>query len=119
MTQPSDVQSTLLSRKKTHGDFRENGIIMQALKEQVRGGIHYANLEHYQREALDMICHKIGRILTGNPNEPDHWHDIAGYATLVENILKTGHAYMQEIKPLNSATELTRHYIKAGLTEPT
>jgi hypothetical protein len=37
-----------------------------------------------QREALDMILHKIARIVNGNPNETDHWHDIAGYATLVE-----------------------------------
>jgi hypothetical protein len=43
-----------------------------------------------QREALDMIQHKIGRILAGNPNHHDHWHDIAGYATLVANELE-GH----------------------------
>lgn len=41
-------------------------------------------------EALDMICHKIARILAGDPNEPDHWHDIAGYATLVEKEIKNG-----------------------------
>jgi hypothetical protein len=41
-----------------------------------------------QRESLDMIAHKIARILNGNPNVHDHWHDIAGYATLVANDLK-------------------------------
>jgi hypothetical protein len=30
-----------------------------------------------------MICHKIGRILNGNPNNKDSWWDIAGYATLI------------------------------------
>lgn len=40
-----------------------------------------------QREALDMIFHKIGRIVCGDPNYADSWHDIAGYAKLVENRL--------------------------------
>ena len=31
-----------------------------------------------------MIVHKIARILAGDPNHADHWHDIAGYAILVE-----------------------------------
>lgn len=37
-----------------------------------------------QREALEMVAHKIGRILNGDPNYPDSWHDIAGYAQLVD-----------------------------------
>jgi UDP-N-acetylmuramoylalanine-D-glutamate ligase len=41
-------------------------------------------LSDYQIEALDQISGKIARILTGNSNHIDHWHDIAGYATLVE-----------------------------------
>jgi hypothetical protein len=31
-----------------------------------------------------MIFCKITRILTGDPNYTDNWHDIAGYAKLVE-----------------------------------
>ena len=34
-----------------------------------------------------MILHKIGRILNGDPNYADSWHDIAGYAKLVEDEL--------------------------------
>lgn len=34
-------------------------------------------------EALHMICHKIGRIVNGDPNYADSWVDIAGYAKLV------------------------------------
>jgi hypothetical protein len=36
-----------------------------------------------QQEALDMICHKIGRIINGDANYDDSWRDIAGYAQLV------------------------------------
>jgi hypothetical protein len=40
-----------------------------------------------QRESLEMNQHKVARILAGNPDEPDHWFDIAGYATLVHQRL--------------------------------
>jgi hypothetical protein len=43
----------------------------------------WSRLDHSQAEALDMIAHKIGRILAGDPNHADHWDDIAGYARLV------------------------------------
>ena len=43
----------------------------------------YERLTDSQRETLEMICHKMGRIIAGNPHEQDHWVDIAGYATLV------------------------------------
>ncbi len=45
-------------------------------------------LEFDQREALEMIAHKIGRILNGDPNYEDSWRDIAGYAQLVADRLK-------------------------------
>jgi len=93
MTQ--DVQSTLTDRAKTHGSFIDNGRIMQALKTDMReDGKNWNDLPSYQKEALEMIQHKIGRILSGNPNEPDHWRDIAGYATLMENILTTGQSHV-------------------------
>ena len=40
-------------------------------------------LEDDQREALDIIFHKIGRIINGDPDYADSWHDIACYAQLV------------------------------------
>ena len=41
-----------------------------------------------QREALEMIQHKVARILNGDPTYTDNWIDIAGYATLVANRLE-------------------------------
>lgn len=83
----TDVSSTLSTRATTHGSFIDNGAIMQAFKEIARSGRNWDDLTPHQREAIDMICHKLGRILCGNPNFADHWHDIAGYATLVEQLL--------------------------------
>jgi len=41
-----------------------------------------------QREALEMIAHKIARIINGDPNYADSWVDIAGYAKLVSDRLE-------------------------------
>ena len=90
---PSDVNSTLSTRGNSHGDFIQNGRVMQDLKDLIRTGPSYSQLTSYQREAVDMICHKLGRIVCGNPNFTDHWHDICGYSQLVENILTTGKSH--------------------------
>jgi hypothetical protein len=41
-----------------------------------------------QREAIDMIIHKLGRIINGNPDKVDSWRDVAGYSTLVADRLE-------------------------------
>ena len=83
------ISQTLADRAKTHGSFIDNGRVMQALKETCHVSPNWQTLSPDQREAVEMVCHKLGRILCGNPNEPDHWHDIAGYTTLEENILRS------------------------------
>jgi len=81
------IEKTLKQRQKTHGDFATHAKISQELKA-VLWKYDYQELAPDQCEALEMICHKIARILNGNPNTNDHWHDIAGYATLVDERLK-------------------------------
>ncbi|MDR3572251.1 MAG: DUF6378 domain-containing protein [Anaerolineaceae bacterium] len=72
----------LAERAKTHGDFSTHAFITQQIKAimQDTDGWQYLSVSH--RESLEMIAHKIGRILAGDPNHRDHWDDIAGYATL-------------------------------------
>lgn len=77
-------RGVLNERGTTHGDFEANGKIMQELKDALRQHPGWMHLNPYQREALEMIQHKIGRILCGDCNYFDHWRDIAGYARLVE-----------------------------------
>jgi hypothetical protein len=36
-----------------------------------------------QKEGIEMIEHKLCRILCGDPNFRDHWQDITGYAMRV------------------------------------
>lgn len=82
------IDTTLNDRAKTHGNFAHHSTITQLIKDAITCQPNWRILDPDQREALDMIAHKIGRILAGDPNHVDHWHDIAGYATLVEKRLK-------------------------------
>lgn len=84
----ADIENTLAERQKTHGDFADHANITQRLKLLLHQHRTWATLTSSMQEALDMIAHKIGRVLAGNPNHVDHWHDIAGYATLVERQLE-------------------------------
>lgn len=81
------IQDTLAERQKTHGSFSDHAWCTQSIKSIMKSPNRWQDLTPTQREALEMIAHKIGRILAGNPNHHDHWHDIAGYATLVANEL--------------------------------
>jgi len=81
---PATTDQILAERNRTHGEFDENARISQALKLTLRDANGYAHLSMVQREALDMICLKISRIVSANPNVADHWTDIAGYARLAE-----------------------------------
>jgi hypothetical protein len=79
----------LNEREKTHGDYVANATLSQRLKATIRNSV-LVDLSKDQRESLDLICTKIGRICTGNPNEADHWKDIAGYAELICSRLRRG-----------------------------
>lgn len=78
-----ETTALLIERGKTHGDFTEHAQITQNMKACMRQYEGWSRLTPSQMEALEMIIHKIGRILAGNPNYADHWDDIAGYAKLV------------------------------------
>ena len=85
-----DINSILTERGKTHGKFWEHARVSQELKGAISWHFHtHPNTLSYQQlEALEMICHKIARIVAGDPDFADHWRDIAGYATLVANELE-------------------------------
>ena len=73
----------LNERETTHGDYPVTAIISQFLKRFFREQGGWEKLSELQRESFDAIAIKIARILSGNPNEEDHWVDIRGYADLI------------------------------------
>lgn len=89
---PPSISALLNNRAKTHGDFGNHAGCTQQLKDTVelwlaQAGKAPTDLSYEAREALDMILHKLGRIVAGDATFRDHWDDIAGYATLVANRL--------------------------------
>jgi Domain of unknown function (DUF6378) len=84
----TNLQTTLNERGKRYGDFSLHAKITQDLKLLMQQTPRWNALNCSQREALEMIAHKIGRILNGDPNYADSWVDIAGYAQLVADRLQ-------------------------------
>jgi hypothetical protein len=85
-----EVDATLDARAVDYGKFIEGAEVIQMLKRVVLNALNNRDktLAHDQAEAMDMIIHKIGRIVNGNPDVVDHWLDIAGYAKLVADRLE-------------------------------
>lgn len=84
--QATDVTEVLTERGKRYGKFTDRAALTVALKRVIHD--HWRNADATNVpddviESLHMICHKIGRIVNGDPNYADSWIDIAGYAKLV------------------------------------
>jgi len=76
------IKETLAEREVQHGSFKTHAEIEKNLRGCMRGRTD--RLTPIQQIGLGMIMHKIARILNRGNNHSDTWHDIAGYATLVE-----------------------------------
>lgn len=83
----TDIDETLAQRGNRYGDFAGHAYVSQQLKLAMMSHPNYARLSVDKREALEMIQHKIGRIINGDPEYKDSWTDIIGYARLVEDKL--------------------------------
>lgn len=83
----SPTEALITERGSRYGKFKDGAEIMRSLKRVMHDTEGWNNLTASQKEALDMIQHKIGRILNGDPTYDDSWKDIAGYATLIVNEL--------------------------------
>jgi hypothetical protein len=83
----TQVDKILDERGQRYGTFEGHAGIAQSLKMIIRTNLVVRNkvLKADQQEALDMICHKIARIVNGDPNYADSWIDIAGYAKLISD----------------------------------
>lgn len=81
------IDQTLTERGSRYGAFIDHAAITQELKSVMRNTPNWKRLSPSQKEALEMIAHKVGRILNGDPNYHDSWHDIVGYTKLVADEL--------------------------------
>lgn len=83
-----DIAATLTRRGSRYGVFESHASITQRLKETMKATPNWPKLSDDQKESLEMVAHKIGRILNGDPDYDDSWVDIAGYTKLVADRLQ-------------------------------
>lgn len=71
-----------LQQRSIYGSFKEKAEFIQQMKYMVRHSTGWGGISMAEKEAIDNIIQKLGRVMCGSYHE-DNWHDIAGYATLV------------------------------------
>ena len=86
--QEPNVDTTLAERGNRYGPFKGHAQITQDIKAVMQNTRNWGKMSADKRETLDMIAHKIGRVLNGDPEYKDNWHDIQGYAKLTEELCK-------------------------------
>ena len=82
------IEETLKERGDRYGSFKSHADLAQHLKEVMWGSDGWLKLTNDKRQALEVIADKVARILNGDPEYHDNWHDIVGYAKLVADTLK-------------------------------
>jgi hypothetical protein len=83
----TDIAQTLAERGTRYGEFHEHARITQNIKRAMADSPNWAKLSDDKKESLEMLAHKMGRILNGDPEYHDSWHDIIGYTKLVADRL--------------------------------
>lgn len=81
----NNIESTLEERGSRYGTFQHHAEIAQAIQDLMRSQSGWERLEADQKQALTVIADKIARMLNGDPSYRDNWHDIVGYAKLVDD----------------------------------
>lgn len=87
LTVLTDVTEVLKERGAVYGKFSNHAKIAQCLKAVVHSEMSWERLDPNMKEAIDMVFHKIARIVNGDPKYLDNWIDIQGYVKLVSDAL--------------------------------
>jgi len=91
------IDDVLKSRGEDYGEFINHAALCQKLKKSMRSHKGWSEMPSDVKESLEMIQHKIARVINGNECVVDHWTDISGYARLVEKRMD------QVLKPYKQA----------------
>lgn len=74
---------TLDEREEEYGSYTNLSDILESIISAYACSKNWEDMEPYQRVSLYMDAMKTARILNGNPDNIDSWHDKAGYSELV------------------------------------
>ena len=86
----SKIDETLAERQAQYGCFEDVAFVTESIMgilSKVRGN-GLQDLPNAHRMALYMIASKMARIVNGDFNHLDSWHDIGGYAKLIEKLIE-------------------------------
>lgn len=96
------VINTLAERGSRYGRFADHATIAQGIQDVMRAAPKWEQLDQDMKQALSVIADKIARILNGDPFYGDNWHDIQGYAKLIEDRINMIAEPVQELyEPVN------------------
>jgi hypothetical protein len=86
----SDINATIAERGRRYGkSYAELAAMSQHLKRTMRSAPAWPAMPADVKESLEMIALKMARILCGDPEYKDNWHDIIGYAKLIDDRLES------------------------------
>ncbi len=104
----NDINQTLKERGSKYGTFEDNAKVTQSLMAILLAAPSAERLTDVHKEELHMICHKMARMVCGDPFYVDNAHDICGYAKgledyliKLENIKNKAEDDRQKVKELN------------------
>jgi hypothetical protein len=89
----SDVEETLSNRGTRYGRFLDGARSWRELQDALERQPGWGNLMQDQQYAATMIMMKLARAMNGDPDNTDNWHDIQGYAKLIEDRLLSRGSY--------------------------
>jgi len=104
----SDIENVLKERGAAYGDFASLACLEQELKEALRSGTCWRGLCPATRTSLDMIVHKLARVLNGPGEVLDNFVDLVGYAELALREVRNRH---EEILNSLSYDPETGHFV--------
>lgn len=81
------IDATLAERQSTYGCFEDVAFVTENIINVLKK-CNYNKMPHTHRMAMYMIASKMARLVNGDCNHLDSWHDIGGYAKLIENLIK-------------------------------
>lgn len=94
----TDVDAILAERGNRYGTFENHARISQALKRAMHDSPNWSKLTDVQKEGLEMIQHKVARMLNGDPSYLDNIIDVVGYATLVKDVMEANGGVQKKVE---------------------
>ena len=86
-SEENTIEQVLTERGNDYGDYASKAQFIQGVKYLMRTSPSWEAMDADMRESMEMIAHKMGRVVYGNPTHKDNFLDIAGYAKLVADRL--------------------------------